>query len=234
MRPFRAHQPVPRPPLVHRACLVALCLLVLPACGCSLVTMVGKMAFGDPLVEADFTRATGVSLLEEEITVLIVCSTPESVKQEFPSVNFDLLDGISRELKRRGIGIISPNDVATWMDENGGRFDNLEELATEFDPDYVIHIDLEELSHRELNSPTLYRGRALGNIYAYRVRRLKDAEDRFLDEIFNQEYRSTYPEHYPLSADQVSARSFGKKYLDRISLQIAQMFYDHKASEEQE
>ena len=225
--------------LVRRTvCQLAACLvltgLLSTAGGCSFATLFGKMVFGDPMVVCDFTRATGVNLAEDNKTVLIVCSTPESVKADFPAVNIDILEGISRQLKRNSISVVSSNDIATWMDENGGRVDDLDELAGEFDADYIIHIDLDELSHREINSPTLYRGRTLGNIYAFHVRTVKGSREKFLDEIFSREYRSTYPEHYALSADQVSARTFGKKYLDRISLQIGQIFYDHKRSDEQE
>src|SRR5690606_36217545 len=108
-----------------RRCAAGLALVLLAAGlpGSSLVTMAGKMIFGDPVMPCAFTNMTRVDLAKEGKTVVVVCSTPEAVKSDFPSLNIDLLDGVARQLNRREIKVVSPDDVAAWMDDNGGRWD---------------------------------------------------------------------------------------------------------------
>ncbi|MEZ6045707.1 MAG: hypothetical protein R3C11_09045 [Planctomycetaceae bacterium] len=162
--------------------------------------------------------------------VIVICKTPDSISSDYPSLNIDLLEGISRRLKREDISIVNPNDVATWFDDNLGVVDDPTMLALEFDAKYVITVDVEKFSYLEENSTNLLRGRSTGVLRAYELRDFNNSSQAV--EIFHRGLSSKFPEMYPVQSDRVSEKTFRKQYLDRVSEQIAQQFYNHKASEE--
>ena len=159
-----------------------------------------------------------------------MCSTPEAIKADFPSLEFDLLKGVSRRLKRRDIAMINSDDVASWMDDHGGYLDDPTELAEHFKVDYIVSIDLERFTYKEENSPSLLRGRTTGNVYVFEV--VKNGSGKRVRQVFEREYVSVYPEHHPYSTQQISEKAFRERYLKRVSSHIAQLFYDHRLSEE--
>lgn len=218
----------------HRAaCGIALVMLaasLTSLSGCSLFVMAGKMLFGDPQVASPFRQSTGVKLANESKTVLIVCSSPASVKLRFPSLSYDVTDGFSRRLKRHGIDVVNPDNVADWMDDHGGTWGDLSDLAEQFHPDYIIHVELEQFDTQEENSPGLLRGNVDGSVFAYQVHNADGRPEA--REIFVQEFHSTYPHHYPISADQMSARMFRQRQLEQLCDQMGQLFYDYRISEQ--
>jgi hypothetical protein len=197
--------------------------------GCSLFVMAGKMFYGDPKVISPFHSGTGIEVAKDEQTVLIIFSAPESVKSEFPSIEFDLTEETIRRLKRREIKVIDPDDVATFIDDNGGYWHDEQDLADHFDADIIVHVDLDTFTCTEENSPWLLRGRAEGNLYAYRVRKI-DGE-KVASEIFVREITSTYPKQTSISTDSFSRSTFQKQYIDLMATYITQMLHDHRASE---
>jgi hypothetical protein len=197
--------------------------------GCSLFLLAGKMFFGDPEQTAAFQLATGIDLAEGEKKVVVLCSAPSMVEGGEISVHYEIVEEVSRLLKRRGVKLVSSNEVRTWMDDNGGRLDDPRDLAEDFEVDYIIYISLARVSFREENSPTLYRGVASGEVFAYEVH--KENGGPVVNEVFSKGFSAVYPEGHP--KDHVeSLRIFQKEVLSRASDQIAHMFYSHKFSEE--
>jgi hypothetical protein len=145
------------------------------------------------------------------------------------SAHYEIVEDISRRLKRQGVQLMSSNDVRTWMDDNGGRLDDPRDLAEDFDVDYIISIKLARVTFREENSPSLYRGVANGEVFTYSVE--KENGEPVVREVFSKGFGTIYPEGHP--KDQIdSLRIFQKQVLDRVSDQIAHLFYSHKPSEE--
>ncbi len=214
--------------MFHQHCLsvVLLMLVCSGASGCSLYVMAGKMFFGDPLQTCEFTKNTKVDLADEKKKVLVVCSTPESIRSDYPSLNYDLLEQITYRLRRNDIDVLDTGKVATWLDDNGGVWNDVEELAENFDVDYIIHVDIDEFDYREPNSPNLLRGKTFGNISAYEVEEI-DGMKRAL-QVFTSEYTSEYPIHMPVSIETESPEVFRKKYKDRIADQIGRFFYNYR------
>ncbi len=207
---------------------VALLMLVcLAVSGCSLGVMAGKMLFGDPLITCEFTSRTKIDLSKDKKKVLVVCSTPESIRSDYPSLNYDLLEQITYGLHRHEIEVMDTGEVATWLDDNGGVWNDVDELAENFDADFIIHVDIDEFDYREPNSPNLLRGKAFGTVSAYEVKEM-DGGKRAL-EVFTSEYTSEYPSHMPVSIESESPTVFRKKYLDRIADQIGRFFYNYRA-----
>lgn len=221
----RQAAPVAPPSCLPVLAAAALCSLT----GCSMFVMTGKMLFGNPRLPCAFRSATGINVADGEKKVVVVCSTPEAVKAEYPAAGFDLLEGVTQRLKREGVEVVSPDDVLTWIDNNGGDWGSPSELAERFQPDVIVHIKLERFTCREDNSPDMYRGRVNGVVVAYRVR--TDDDGTHAERIFENDFLSVYPEHNPVAAGKKSARVFQQEYVGRVSAELARFFYDYHASE---
>ena len=210
--------------------LLAACIVACALPGCSLFVMAGKMVFGDPQAPSAFKQSTRIDLAKEGHRILIVCSTPDAVKTHFPSVDFDLLEGVTRRLKVRGVKVVDPDQVASWLDDHGGRWNDVAELAEKFHTDFVVHLDISKFTCQEDNSPTLLRGQSEGRVHVYRV--ADGPSGKLVSEVMDHEFTSTYPAGYPVSVEKKSSRLFTQEYLDRVCTKLAQIFYDHPLSEE--
>jgi hypothetical protein len=216
--------------------------LILFVPGCSLAVMAGKLFLGDIKVQSQFRQATHQDLAKLNRKVLVLCSASDSIHASYPSVDYDILEGVIHRLKTHGIHkIVSPDAVSGWLDDHGGRCDDLQELAQHFHAEYVIHIEVGQFTCQEDNSPNLLRGHSEGHVRAYHLDDGTDGKDgaaakevtaKKLLEIMNSDFVSTYPSGNPISADKKSATNFQREYIERICLQLAQIFYDHTASEE--
>ncbi|MBS0203933.1 MAG: hypothetical protein JSS49_13595 [Planctomycetes bacterium] len=194
--------------------------------GCSLGVMFGKMVMGEPLVPADFRTMTGEDLTKGKHTVLVVCKAPNYVDEDNSTLSYDLIDGVTRRMKLNGVQVVNPDQVASWVDEHGGVGIDPTELAEEFNPDYVVVIEVQSFSYREPNSPKLLRGQAAGYVRAYEVLEV-DGHYR-VNNVFVREFNSKYPKHQPLQEEQRSEIVFQKEYMDRFCDALAQKFYDHR------
>ena len=214
---------------LRRPAKLVVVLVLVSLTGCSLFVMAGKAFFGDPVVDSAFKRATRVNLVASKKKVIVLCTVPESVNNRYPAINQQILEAITRRLKREGIQVINANKVLTWLDDRNGVWDNASEIAQDFDADFIIHIDLSEFTHKAENSPDMYQGKTLGRVEAYRV--TKDGDVKRADTVFSTEFSSQYPRNAPMSVNRASGELFLHKYVTRISTELAQMFYDHPASE---
>lgn len=204
-------------------------LLFLP--GCSLAVMAGKMILGDIKVQSQFRQATHTDLAKLNRKVLVLCSASDTIHSAYPSVDQDIQEGVIHRLKTHGIQkIVSPDAVAGWIDDHGGRCDNLQELTEHFHAEYVIHIEVGQFTCLEENSPNLLRGHSEGHVRAYHLD--DGAPGKKLLEIMNSDFTSTYPAGSPISVDKKSKTNFEREYIERICLQLAQIFYDHTSAEE--
>lgn len=48
-------------------------------------------------------------------------------------------------------------------------------------------------------------------------------------QLYNRTFRNIYPEHQPVSIDQMQPETFKKKFLDRVADDLAKLFYAHKS-----
>jgi hypothetical protein len=216
------NRPVPLP-------LAFVVLVFLP--GCSLAVIAGKVLLGDVKVQSQFRQATHTDLAKLNRKVLILCTASDTIHTGYASVDVDISEGVIHRLKTHGIHkIVSPDAVAGWLDDHGGRCDDLQGLAEHFHAEYLIHIELGRFTCIEENSPNLLRGQSEGHVRAYH---LDDGEPaKKLLEVMNSDFVSTYPSGNPISVDKKSKTNFQREYIERICLQLAQIFYDHTASEE--
>ena len=218
-------------PIVRRLTLLSLALL-LPSVvsGCSLFVMAGKMFLGDPKVQSVFNAQTGVDLMEGEKKILIVCRTPSLMRGQLPTLEHDLSDTVLRRLRQNGVETVSPDDVADWLDENGGEVGSPSELAADFDTDYIAIVDVESVQFFEPNSPDFYRGKAQGAIRAYEV---KERDDRRVAmQVFSGGFNTEYPRFSPIPSHSLTERVFQKQFVDHLSQHIARQFHDYRMGDE--
>ena len=217
--------------LLRAGLFTCIALVASSLTGCSLVIMANKMLFGDPVVTSAFRRATGTDLVKSGETVLVVCSVPHGVKSRFEGAEYEIVQKVTRQLGRQKIKVVNSNDVAEWMDNNGGMWDGPGELARAFETNYVLHIDLKQFSYEEPNSPNMYRGRIAGTVYGFRVE--GEGEARRAWEVFSYGYSLTHPATRPFSREEIpTPEVFLRTCVDRASIELAQLFYDHRLSEE--
>jgi hypothetical protein len=224
--------PLSRTRLFHsfRARL-GLSAILLCLSGCSLVVMTGKMLLGDLKQNSQFHDATHVDLAKANCKVLVLCSANETIRASYAAVEFDILEGLIHRLKSHEITkIVSPNDVAGWIDEHGVRFDDVQPIAEHFKAEYVIHIELSKFNCQEENSPNMLRGQAEGRVHAYKFDGA--GSEKRLVEVMSSDFNSKYPQGNPVSIDKKSAKNFQQEFVDRVSLQLSLIFYDHPRSEE--
>ena len=219
-----------RPPRLLALLMCGLCGLSLATLsGCGPVVMLQKMLFGDPVLTAAFRHTTGVDLADGKQSVLVVATTPSVVRHDFPGVDLEIVDRVSRRLNTRGTKMHPSKDVLNWLDDRGGRWDDASEIAEAFDVDYIIHVDIDRFSHLEENSVDLLRGNAVGNVRAYEVKKIAGKRAAFA--VFSREINITYPTLHPKQKHQISERIFQEEFLGRVCEQVSQLFYDHRPSE---
>lgn len=198
--------------------------------GCSMVVMTQRMLFGDPLIPCAFKNITGVDLANSQKKVVVICTVPAAVENQYPSISSDILESVTLRLKREGVRVVSADKVHDWFEENNGTFAGMDSLAEAFDADYAIHIELVEFTHRADNSPNMLQGNTRGYVRAYRL--AKKGRRRVAREIYTDEdFRSTFPEHNPIPGNQRSSNQFLLEYTKRISTLLAQKFHDYHVSD---
>jgi hypothetical protein len=202
-------------------------LSLIPIAGCSkLLLGGGKILFGDPKITSEFTKLTLEDLTKGTKTVLVVCTTPESVDAECSTLKLDIIDGVTRRMKLNYVKIINPDRVADWLENNGGVSLDLQQLAKDFDTDYIAWIEVQTFGLREPNSPKYLRGSTTGFIRVARIDEL-DGKRRAIM-AYTREFALTYPQHQPLSENGRSAIVFHKEYVSQLCDLLGERFYNHR------
>ena len=152
-------------------------------------------------------QATHDDLAKLNRKVVVLCTAPDTIRTGYPSVDFDVLDGVVHRLKIHGIQkVVPPDAVSGWLDDHGGHCDNFQEFAEHFKAEYVIHIEVMRFTCEEENSPNLLRGQSEGHVRAYHLDGT-DSSKRLL-EVMNSDFVSTYPPGNPISTDKKSVTTF--------------------------
>lgn len=198
--------------------------------GCSLGIMAGRAILGDPKQASEFHTRTGIDLTKEDRKLLVVVRTPQSIEGELPSLDVDLIDTISRRLKLHGVQVVDPDQVAKWIDQNGGRFDHPTELAREFDTSFIAVIDVDTFSLQDANSLNLFHGTATGKLQVFEVQDVAGSKEAL--QVFGGSFRNYYPPHGPVPVDSLSPKMFQKRFVDHLSDRLGSRFYDFRLGDE--
>lgn len=210
--------------------LLAAVLIPISSGGCSLFVMTGKMLFGDPKVAAAFKTQTGVDLTDGEKSLLVVCRSPHLILNEAPTFEYDLTDGLLRRLKQQGVDVVSPDKVSRWLDDNGGEFDDVNDLARDFDADFIAVVDVQNVCFYEENSRDMLRGHAQGTIRVHETTMV--GGERTAYEAFRSGFSMDHPRFRPVSIHEMSEHAFQRQFTDTLTRQIARQFHDYQTVDE--
>ncbi len=199
--------------------------------GCSLFVLAGKMFFGDPLYPSRVENLTDTDIRKTGKPLILVCSVPQSVKDQLPSLEFDIVEGVSRKLRTRGLQLVSSDDVATWVDDRGGMWNDPHELARDFKDraGFIGHIDLHQYTFHPDNSPSMLQGNVQGTITVYEINEESDVLPS--QQIFEENFSLIWPEHAPTNAEEMPLNVFQQKLIQRVSKQIGFYFHKYRQSE---
>ncbi len=214
-----------------RRSLQAMCLAAVVVCvsGCRFNVAVLRTLLGDPQVTSGFENRLSVDLTDSPKRLLVLCQASHSITSQEASLPIDLTSGITTRLRAEGINVVDADEVTDWIDENGS-WDDLSSVGEEFDADYIAVIRLQGISYNEPNSTNLYRAYATG---AMTVFEMVDtgAESKRAVERYSSNVNETFPNTYPISADQSSEAMFRKKTLDHLSTILARHFHSYHPRE---
>ncbi len=199
-------------------------------CGCSLFVMAGKSLFGDPVVESPFSRAAHVDLTDGTHKVVIVASTPETIKAEFPATNSDLIEKVSRNLRSKGVQVVNPNKVATWLDDNGGYWEDINQLAKDFDCDYIIHLEVERLSLQEPNTPTCFKDTSRDRSTVTKCENERRQSVRIASS--TNPFDRKYPDGYPKMGDRLTRDSFYRELMEHLGTALSQVIANYRTNDQ--
>lgn len=192
--------------------------------------MAGKMLLGDPKVAASFKTQTGVDLTDGEKSLLVVCRSPRLILNEAPTFEYDLTDGLLRRLKQKGVKVISPDEVSRWLDNNGGEFDDVRDLARDFDANYIAVVDIQTVRFFEENSRDMMKGHAQGTIRVHETTMIGGQRTAY--EAFRSGFSLDHPRFRPVSIHEMSEHAFQRQFIDTLTRQIARQFHDYQTSDE--
>lgn len=211
-------------------CGVLLAGVMMSQQGCiNTMVMVGKVLMGDPMQKSGFEVATGVSLKKAEKRILIHCTAPATVSENYNTLTSDVEVELTRRMRRHELTVVNGDSANKTLDRLGGTFDP-QALAQDIqDMDYIFHIRVERFSYREESSPNFYRGNANGRIVGYEVR--DENGSRHAIQVFDQRFQAIYPTTYPVAVDQTPQNIFIRRFIDNIADALGASFYDTNRSD---
>lgn len=218
-------------------CLIIAALLTTTS-GCSLFVLAGKALFGDPKATSALTAATGIELEESTTPVVVICSVPGRMMDQFPSLQIDLVDRLVRNLEIHDIKTVPSGDVGRWYDDNG-EWGDYSDLAMKFKAKHVIHIKLREFDYVVPESETLMQGRCEGEVAMHEIR-LQKGSNLFEDtgsqsvpinQVFFKDFKLKFPVSYPVPRQTKSDDQFVRLFMDRVAQHIGQHIYSYNLSE---
>lgn len=157
---------------------------------------------------------------------------------QFPSLQIDLVDRLTRNLEIHDIKTVPSGDVARWYDDNG-EWGDYSDLAKEFKAQHVIHVKLRVFDHIVAESETLMQGRCEGEITMHQIRRPKgsnlfeDTEKHStpINQVFFKDFKTQFPTSYPVPRESKTEEQFVRLFMDRVALHIGQQIYSYQLSE---
>ena len=216
----------PQPPIrVAALATFGLLLLLVMASGCvNTLAIASKVFMGDPKQPSAFRAVTGESLEDSEKTVLLYCSAPLIISDEFGSLSADLQEELIQRMRRHKVNVLPP-DAGINVIDRIGRFD-ADAIGHELKHvDYIMHVKLDGFTLTEPNSPDLRRSRAQGTITGYVVEKDDDGQ-RTVIQLFEHNFGTEYPVSHPIPSEQMSENVFRRRSVDFLADSLGATFYD--------
>lgn len=202
---------------------LALLAFPLAAGGCTPLLGAIVLMKGFKTIPAEFGAMKGKR-------VVVLCTAELPVKLDSPDVDTELSRYIGERFRGENIKAVRHGEVADWLDTHPDRLDQLndyrtiEEIATQFEADYVLVIHLKSLDLYEQGYRTLYQGRALASLEVY------DLEQG--ERVWSGEHQATYPIGHPVPVDEMPESIFQAQFVKHLSQELGRYFYAHEPGED--
>jgi hypothetical protein len=208
-------------------------LLAVAGIGCNPLTLPFFVMFGvEPKVEPEFRLATP----DREVTVLILAYTAPDMQTDQLGVDRQLGTIVARQMQERcqankeKVKVVPVHKVEKFKaDHPGWKSMGAVEIGRHFEADYVIDLEVVNLSLYELSShKTLYKGRCKIDMAVLDLHRPHDGP------VFKKAFSSEYPRTKgPIPvADDNNPEKFRDLFVNRIATDICWHFTTHLSAEE--
>ena len=198
----------------HRLVLAALMVTCLPAVGC----LHSLLATGIYVFQGGNVVPAECEALNDQ-RVVVLCRPPASHDFRHAGAARSIGKQVSQllEMHVEGIDVVSPREVDNWIDEQD--WENFKDLGRSMKADRVVYIELD--SFELYKGKTLYQGDADVTVSVHDMAgRGKLMWERPLGQVL-------FPRNSGIPAADKPVQHFERQFVEVVSLQIAQHFYDH-------
>ncbi len=219
---------------------VWLSLAATMAIGCSPLNVISFMFARDEKMPAPYPLTfakDGPKKDKEEVVVALLPHMAPGARAEFVTADRELAERLSKVLPemakenkdKKKVRVISPTQVDKFKVANPHwKRMSAAEIGEKLGADFVLEIELLHIQIYQPNTPIserIYEGRAEVEVNIYEVGTNNgDLKDHYT-------HSCTYPRTGMVrSAAAISEREFKQKYIENLSVEIAQMHTDHKMS----
>jgi hypothetical protein len=218
----------------HPWLLASLILASLAGFGCNLLALPFFLMTGmDPKLPPKCRLASDDK--ERTVRILIMASNGLETRPEFLRVDQEICSMLARNLEKgfkdnkEKVLVVPVGKVSKYKDEHPNwRAMGPTEIGKYFDADYVIDLEIEQLTLFEPGSGNqLYRGRGTVSISVSEVS--KPDEDPMYRETYTVEYPRT---RGPIPVGDGNAQQFRQLFLNQLAKELSWRFTAHPTSED--
>jgi hypothetical protein len=172
---------------------------------------------------------------KKEVTVVLLASfaNPLETRPEFQTVDRELCEKLAVEMKKRfdanreKIKIIPYHKVKSFLNKDPDlNLTAKREIGKHFDADYVINLEINSMAFYEGSFRQMFRGTTEIMVTVFDVK-----QDEGDPPIYNDIYRTQYPEHTPIDAGSESVLSFRSAFLNRLGRDLSRWFAAYPSDE---
>ncbi|MCA9238190.1 MAG: hypothetical protein KDA44_22110 [Planctomycetales bacterium] len=200
--------------VARRTALVAALLLTVTGTGCvhQIIATGIYLWQGGNVVPAD------CDVLEGQ-RVVVVCRPPSSQEYRHAGAARSIGERVAKllEINVKKIDVVSQSEVDNWVDEQD--WENFKDLGRSVKANRVVYIELDDFELYK--GKTLYQGDADVTVSVYDMdNKGKLMWDKPLGQVL-------FPRNSGIPAADKPVQAFQRQFVDVVSIQIAQHFYEH-------
>jgi hypothetical protein len=219
--------------LLRRASWLGLFLTALGLTGCNLLALPFFIFGPEPSVEPSLKQLASDD--KKDIKVMILTYSKLGAKPEFVRVDRDLSERLRVQLKagfdynKENVRVAMPRRIEEFKNENPGwQTMDLDEIGKQFSADYLIYLEVKELTLYEKGSSNLlYRGKAEISVSLIDVNNPSEGP---LRKDFICQYPSETRHAFPV--EDVSLEKFRSDFLNYAAKRMSWYFTKHPTNAE--
>jgi hypothetical protein len=201
--------------------------------GCNPLLLTSYFFTPEPREEAKLQKLAGSDKKKEVKVVILPYMVGLETRQEFIGADYDLSEKVSHKLKDlfkfndENVTIVSPRKVEDFKSSHPSwqKMPDLHEIGRHFGADYVIYLEIHQLSMHDKGGSQLYRGRIKLRVSLLDVKNPDEGP-------IGKDYVFTYPsEAKSIEVDMdTPPEVFRENFLSYVAKQISWLFSAHGTS----